>query len=294
MVLWLAVRYIDAYIERGNEGDIGPSLCLGATALFLAVKLHERDELRARCCLIHIVEIGEQSFNSEDLIAMEQRLLGLLDGMINLPTVYHFLAHFISLLEADSVAVGVGMEQLCCYYAESTLISPSFSRLKASRVAAAVLYAALLCRDQHCWTISPSDPLRSPVAVTATLSPRSPLDPSSREFYDQIVSSLQWLPPPVLPLDTDPSSLWLPSLTQVTGLDAPSLKILAIQIVACLVPIGNRRHRTAAYEKYSSLKRFSVSNLRPPDLSLEISVPDRSLSSAPSGPLSTPRPLHRR
>jgi hypothetical protein len=284
MVLWLTVRYVDAYIERGDESDIESSLCLGATALFLAVKLQECSTLRAGCQLEHIVEIGEETFNSEAVLIMEQRLLNTFDGMINLPTIYHFLAHFVSLLEADGVIVGIGIEQLSSYYAESTLISTSFSRLKTSRIAAGVLFAALLCRDQHCWSIprvTRSNPLGSPVAVTVSLSPQSfSSPPSSREIYDQIVTSLDWLPPPILPPGSDPSSLWLPSLSRVTELDAVSLKLIATQVVTCLVhPRDEYRHRSAAYEKYASRKRFSVSNLRPPDFSLEIPSPTCSLSS---------------
>lgn len=275
IVLWLAARYIDGYIERCDSHDLGHSKCLGATSLFLALKLEENFHTRSYCRLVHIVGIGEKSFDPHDLIAMEQRLLGIFDGMINIPTVYHFLDHFLTLLHHVGVSVDIGIEQLSAYYAESTILSSSFSKLKASRVAAAVLYAAFLCRDQHTCDIANKEEIsrrvnaNSPVTVTTTAnSPHpSPPDPSSGEISDQIVSALKWQAPLLID-GVKPSSLWLPHLLEITGFDAPSLKMVSQQIISRLVhPQDIHQKRSVSYQKYSSWRRFSVCHLRHPNFS---------------------------
>lgn len=275
IVLWLAARYVDGYIERCDPNDLGHSKCLGATSLFLALKLEENQSIRSYCRLAHIVGIGEKTFDPHELIAMEQRLLSIFDGMINIPTVHHFLDHFLTLLHHVGVTVDIGIEQLSAYYAESTILSSSFSKLKASRVAAAVLYAAFLCRDQHTCDVVFQEEMKyretskSPVTITtASISPHpSPPDPSSGEISGQIVSALKWQPP-VLTDGVEPSSLWLPQLCEITGFDVPSLKMVSQQIISRLVhPQDIHQKRSVSYQKYSSWRRFSVCHLRHPNFS---------------------------
>jgi hypothetical protein len=296
-ILWLAARYIDGYIQHCDADHIGPSLCLGATSLYLAVKLEENERLRASCRLGHIVGIGEKTFTPHDVVAMEQRLVTIFDGMMSIPTIYDFIAHYLPQLEASGVSIDVGIEHLSAYYAESSLLSIGFSKLKASRVGAAVLYAALMCRDQHSslfvTTATTQSIQTSPVSVTMTANGSahhpSPPNPSSGDISNQIATALRWnyLPPP--PYGEKPHTLWLPQLCQVTGFPASALNEVAKHIVSRLVhPEDFHQQRSVSYEKYSSWRRFSVCHLRHP-----IFPTDITSTAATLGPPVTP-PSHQR
>ena len=297
-VLWLAGRYIDGYIQRCDANHIGPSLCLGATSLYLAIKLEENNRLRAFCRLGHIADISKGTYTPEDVIAMEQRLIKIFDGMLSIPTVYDFIVHYLSQLEASGVPIDLGIEQLSAYYAESTLLSTYFSKLKASQVGAAVLYAALMCRDQHSYGPLATETFvkslqSSPATITATRSPfPSPQeDVPTRGIANQIASALRWQPSKCFSPAVMPHTLWLPQLCQVTGLTPSALNEDSKRIVSRLVhPEDFQQTRSVSFEKYSSRKRLSVCHLRHPIFPEEISDTAAAAPVMPPGPeFSTPR-----
>lgn len=264
----MAARYIDGYFQRFDVKT--PSLCLGATSLFLAIKLEENNRVRASCQFDHIVGIGQRAFTPNDIIAMEQRLVFIFRGMMKVPTVYEFIAHFLPQLETSGVSIDIGIEQLSAYYAESTLLSTCFSELKSSRIGAAVLFAALMCRDQHSYIPSTETCVQStnssPVTVTATKSPAtSPSEPPTVELSKRIASALRWQPSLLLSPGVKPHTLWLPQLCHVTGYSASTLNEDSKRIVALLVhPDNYQQTESISYEKYSCKERLYICHLRHP------------------------------
>jgi hypothetical protein len=236
-VLWLAVRYIDKYLEaypqRDTESKDGTNyFLLAITSLILAMKLEEPTSLVESYPLEYFQGIGCKNFKVHDIVSMEQKIVLLFSGMLYIPTVPFFLSQFQKELACQGL-IDKGILHLCNYYSENTLLDADFSALPVSQIAAGVLFVAFLCRQQ---TISQSP--SSPQSVTSSLTPPCSPAPSSlplstlqelQLYRLYAIDSIGWT------WRSSPLPNWLPALEQTTNLSRSVLTELGRRVI-CTLP----------------------------------------------------------
>ena len=131
--LWLCVNIIDRYLEKEKITRSNLQL-LGVTALLLASKYEEIYPPELKECVF----ITDNAYNAKDVLAMELKVLLVLNFDLCVPTGYHFLTKYL-----DCIKPSKSTRYLAQYYCERNLQEITAVEYKPHIFAAAAIYAAL-------------------------------------------------------------------------------------------------------------------------------------------------------
>ena len=136
--LWLCVNILDRYLEKVQTNRSKLQL-VGVTALLIACKFEEIDPPEVRDC----VYITDDSYEKNEILEMETKILTELNFEIAIPTGYHFFIRFL-----DSIQASEHTRNLASNYAKRNLQELDMLRVKPHVFAASAIYAAL--KQQSC------------------------------------------------------------------------------------------------------------------------------------------------
>jgi len=131
--LYLCVNIIDRYCSIVPVPRNKLQL-VGVTALLIACKYEEIYPPEVRDC----VYITDRAYQREEVLAMEQDMLGKLHYKISVPTAYPFILRFLQLSKASPLTRAAAN-----YYMERTLQEHDLLRFRPSLVSAAAVLLAL-------------------------------------------------------------------------------------------------------------------------------------------------------
>lgn len=132
--LWLCVNLLDRYLEKKPLLRNRLQL-LGVTCLLVACKFEEIYPPEVRDC----VYITDNAYTRDEVLTMEQSVLGVLDYQLCVPTGYNFLTRYLNIINANEKT-----RYLAFYYAERNLQESISFNYKPSQLMSAALYAALV------------------------------------------------------------------------------------------------------------------------------------------------------
>jgi len=140
--LFLSVGYIDAYLSKSR--CIRSKLQLvGITCMHIASKYQEIYPPP----LTDFCYITDNTYEREELIAMERKVLDVLDFELSVPTTWMFLMRFLRVAEADRTTEYFGM-----YLAELSLLEYGLLQFLPSQIAASAVMLALYNNDKPHWS----------------------------------------------------------------------------------------------------------------------------------------------
>lgn len=132
--LWLCVNILDRYLSASvlprNQLQL-----LGVSSLLVACKFEEIFPPEVQDC----VYITDHAYSKEEVLKMEQSILKALDYQLCVPTGYHFMIRYLTLIHASEI-----VKYLAFYYSERNLQETDYLDHKPSLFAAAAVYAALV------------------------------------------------------------------------------------------------------------------------------------------------------
>ena len=140
--LFLSVGYIDAYLSKAR--CIRSKLQLvGITCMHIASKYQEiyPPSLHEFCF------ITDNTYEKEELIAMERKVLDILSFELSTPTTWMFLMRFLRVAEADRSTEYLGM-----YLAELSLLEYGLLQFLPSQIAASAVMLALYNNQKSHWS----------------------------------------------------------------------------------------------------------------------------------------------
>ncbi|TRY81423.1 hypothetical protein DNTS_032192 [Danionella cerebrum] len=140
--LYLAVKMTDHYLAVSQVKRESLQL-IGSTAMLLASKFEER----APPCVDDFLYICDDAYKRSQLIAMEISILQALNFDINIPVPYRFLRRY-----AKCVNAGMDTLTLARFVCELSLLRMEFVPVRASLLASACLFIALVTKDLCGWT----------------------------------------------------------------------------------------------------------------------------------------------
>jgi len=140
--LFLSVGYIDAYLSKARCMRSKLQL-VGITCMHIASKYQEiyPPQLQEFCY------ITDNTYEREDLILMERRVLDVLDFELSVPTTWMFLTRFLRVAEADRQTEYLGM-----YLAELSLLDYGLLQFLPSQIAASCVMLALNNNNKSHWS----------------------------------------------------------------------------------------------------------------------------------------------
>lgn len=140
--LFLSVGYIDAYLSKARCVRSKLQL-VGITCMHIASKYQEiyPPQLNEFCY------ITDNTYEREELIGMERRILDVLDFELSIPTTWMFLMRFLRVAEATSTTEYFGM-----YLAELSLLEYGLLQFLPSQIAASAVMLALHNNRQPHWS----------------------------------------------------------------------------------------------------------------------------------------------
>jgi cyclin A len=140
--LFLSIGYIDAYLSKARCVRSKLQL-VGITCMHIASKYQEiyPPSMNDFCY------ITDNTYDREDLISMERRVLGVLDYELSVPTTWMFLMRFLRVGEADRSTEYMGM-----YLAELSLLEYNLLQHLPSQVAASAVLLALYNNHKPHWS----------------------------------------------------------------------------------------------------------------------------------------------
>eukprot|EP01041_Mallomonas_annulata_P003303 gene3303-6540_t len=176
--LWLSVEILDRYMTKSEVKKVDYQL-LGATTLIIAAKLEDG--------FGHLNAIVVPNvFTVDDMLKTEKLILKTLDFHLYYPTVYHFLATYLDIINASSM-----IRSFALYYAERYLQEYESLSYPKSHVAAAALYASAIRNDL------PNEPLGvvmpSTTGVNGILWPKALFEESGLEPKDILPIALDMI-----------------------------------------------------------------------------------------------------
>ena len=137
--LWLCINLMDRYLEE--KALVRNKLqLLGVACLLIACKFEEIYPPEVRDC----VYITDNAYTRAEVLQMEQSVLLTLDYQLCVPTGYHFVSRYLTLINASE-----RLRHLAFYYAERNLQESVMFSHKPSHLASAALYAALFHQSQY-------------------------------------------------------------------------------------------------------------------------------------------------
>lgn len=131
--LYLSVNILDRYCTI-VQVDRRRLQLVGVTALLIACKYEEIYPPEVRDC----VYITDRAYSRQDVIDMEQDIVGRLKFELTVPTAYPFLTRFLLITKAKRM-----VKVAAHYYVERTLQEYIFVRYRPSLVATAAVCLAL-------------------------------------------------------------------------------------------------------------------------------------------------------
>jgi cyclin A len=140
--LFLSIGYIDAYLSKARCVRSKLQL-VGITCMHIASKYQEiyPPSMNDFCY------ITDNTYDREDLISMERRVLSVLDFELSVPTTWMFLMRFLRVGEADRSTEYMGM-----YLAELSLLEYNLLQHLPSQVAASAVLLALYNNHKPHWS----------------------------------------------------------------------------------------------------------------------------------------------
>ena len=137
--LWLCINLMDRYLEE--KALVRNKLqLLGVACLLIACKFEEIYPPEVRDC----VYITDNAYTRAEVLQMEQSVLLTLDYQLCVPTGYHFLTRYLTLINASE-----RLRHLAFYYAERNLQESITFSYKPSHLVSAALYAALFHQSEY-------------------------------------------------------------------------------------------------------------------------------------------------
>ena len=131
--LWLSVNILDRYLNKEiihrNQLQL-----VGVTALLIAAKFEEIYPPEVRDC----VYITDNAYDADDVLEMENSILVSLNYDLCVPTGYHFLVRYLTLINATD-----RIRFLANYYCERNLQEYETISQPPYKFAAAAVYAGL-------------------------------------------------------------------------------------------------------------------------------------------------------
>ena len=140
--LFLSVGYIDAYLSKARCVRSKLQL-VGITCMHIASKYQEIYPPP----LADFCYITDNTYEREELIQMERRILDVLDFELSVPTTWMFLMRFLRVAEADGEVDCLGM-----YLAELSLLEYSLLQYLPSQIAASAVMLALHNAGKPHWS----------------------------------------------------------------------------------------------------------------------------------------------
>lgn len=131
--LYLCINIIDRYCSLVHVPRNKLQL-VGVTALLIACKYEEIYPPEVRDC----VYITDRAYLREEVLAMEQEMLGRLSYRISVPTAYPFIQRFLALAKASPL-----VRAAANYYVERTLQEHDLLQFRPSVLAATAVILAL-------------------------------------------------------------------------------------------------------------------------------------------------------
>ena len=132
--LYLTVALIDRFLERKCVSRKKLKL-VGVTAMLLASKV---EEVHGALEILDLVYVTDRSYTDIEIIEFESTMINTLGFCIWMPTIWHFLVHFLNVAGLDS---GKGY-WMAHYYAERTLQTYAMLTFLPSMIAASAVYMA--------------------------------------------------------------------------------------------------------------------------------------------------------
>lgn len=142
--LYLCVNYIDRFLERRQVSRTKLQL-VGCAAMLVAAKYEEMYPPEVR----HFVFISDKAYTKDQILSMEQIMLGALEFNLTVPTALRFLERWAKVARLND-----SQKFLAHYLLELTLQEYRFLQYLPSQAAAAAVYLALLSTGAAPWTIT--------------------------------------------------------------------------------------------------------------------------------------------
>lgn len=140
--LYLTVNIIDRYLEKCQV--LRPKLQLvGVTALLLASKYEDIYPPSIR----ELVNICDNAYSKQEIIAMEEKILKAVEYKITVPSAHAFLVRYLKAGHANRTIV-----QLSCYILDGTLQHYSLLQYLPSQLAAAAVLIARKIEGRNAWS----------------------------------------------------------------------------------------------------------------------------------------------
>lgn len=141
-VFYLTVNILDRYLEAKKATKKSLQL-IGTTALFIASKYEDIYHIPVD----DLVYLCDRAYDSEQIYAMENRILKALNYQISIPYTYKFLLRFLNAGHADKTMV-----HLSCYILELTTLDIKFIDYLPSELAAAAVMIARKAIGRNAWS----------------------------------------------------------------------------------------------------------------------------------------------
>lgn len=140
--LFLSVGYIDGYLSKARCVRSKLQL-VGITCMHIASKYQEiyPPAINEFCY------ITDNTYEREELVVMERKLLDALDFKLSIPTTWMFLSRYVRVAEVDKIT-----EYLGFYLAELSLLEYTLLQYLPSQIAAASVMLALYNRNKPHWS----------------------------------------------------------------------------------------------------------------------------------------------
>ena len=140
--LFLSISYIDGYLSKARCVRSKLQL-IGITCMHIASKYQEIYPP----AITEFCYITDNTYDRDELIEMERKLLDVLDFKLSVPTTWMFLVRYLRVAEADRKTELVGM-----YLSELSLLEYALLQFLPAQVAAAAVMLALHHANQPHWT----------------------------------------------------------------------------------------------------------------------------------------------
>ena len=142
--LYLAVNYIDRYLQVTHDVRRSKLQLVGITAMFIASKYEEIYPPSVD----QYVKITDRAYTKKEILAMEFNMCGALQFQLTVPTAHSFLCRTLKAANVNTLE----MVQLCSYITERSLQEYQMLQFRPSVVAAAAVSIARQSSNRYPWS----------------------------------------------------------------------------------------------------------------------------------------------
>lgn len=141
--LFISVNLIDRYSDCRPVG-LSDYQLLGITSMLIAAKYEEIMPPSVN----EFVNITDNSYNRDQILAFENRILSVLEFEVTVPTTFRFIERFASMLAWNQQSF-----HLSAYLGELTMLESNMNRWYPSRIACSCIYLAqrMLKKSEDAW-----------------------------------------------------------------------------------------------------------------------------------------------